>query len=66
MELTSSHTNISTIYLQMEQVLTEHLLKPAEDLKHLKGKERSPHNQVGMKGKMKQAGRIGPASLGDN
>lgn len=54
MELTSSHKYINNIFTN-GTILTEHLLKPAEDLKHLKGKERSPHNQVGMKGKMKQA-----------
>ena len=54
MELTSSHKYINNIFTN-GTVLTEHLLKLAEDLKHLKGKERSLHNQVGMKGKKKQA-----------
>ena len=56
-------TNTSKIHLQMEQFSQNTYWTPAEDLKHLKGQERSLRNQVGRQEKKRGSG-TGPAHLG--
>lgn len=64
MELTSSHKHIKNTPT-CGTILTEHLLNIAEGLKHLKGQERSPHNQEGWKRFEKKRGNgTGPVALG--
>ena len=52
-------TNASRVQMQMEQFSQRTCWTLEEDLKHLKGQERSPHNQVGWKEEGKRGEEVG-------
>ena len=57
-------TSTSRIHIQMEHFSQSTCWTLAEDLGHLKGQEKSPHNQVGWKKEKKKRGNDkGPAAL---